>query len=291
MVVDKTEWFEVWRNEINYTNNFERAYDTVIAIDCSGSMNINDKNFEYTVRNTLYPGSSYKEITCYRKLASKNYIKAQKSNDKTGVVLFASAASIACALTNDETDLLRAVDRIYSSGGTNLDDVGRILMKRVVVVVILTICMVINCGCAAVEVIEREVNNQNSANNISDKIIQYINDDDTGEIEKLFCEYDQNKEDFIDEVEALVDCFEGEIVSYDIKYKGETEVSIRDGEIESQMDEIHIKNIVCGTNTEEKYKLIIRRYVTNTEDKTKEGIIAIQLRDSDEKIVSTVDRN
>ncbi|MDE7157344.1 MAG: VWA domain-containing protein [Lachnospiraceae bacterium] len=122
MIVDKVEWFEAWRDEIDYIDDSERVYDTVIALDCSGSMSTNDPNFVYTVRNTLYPGSSYQETTCYRKLASKNYVKAQKRDDQTGIVLFASTASVACGLTNSEYDLITAIDRIYSSGGTNFNN-------------------------------------------------------------------------------------------------------------------------------------------------------------------------
>lgn len=121
MVVDKTEWFDVWRNEITYVDGSEKVYDTVIAIDCSGSMSINDPNFQYTVRNTLYPGSIYDITTCYRKLASESFVKAQKSDDQTGIVLFTSNASVACGLTNIEFDLITAIDTIYSSGGTNFD--------------------------------------------------------------------------------------------------------------------------------------------------------------------------
>lgn len=96
-------------------------YDTVIAIDCSGSMSTNDPNFQYTIRNTLYPGSSYEIITCYRKLASENYVKAQKNDDQTGIVLFTSYASVACGLTNSEPDLIEAIDGVYSSGGTDFN--------------------------------------------------------------------------------------------------------------------------------------------------------------------------
>ena len=121
MLVDKTEWFEAWRTEINYSSDSDNAYETVIAIDCSGSMQSNDADFEYIVKNTLYPGSSYSIITCYRKLAAENFVEAQKSNDKTGIVLFDSTATIACGLTNSISELKSAIERIYSDGGTSFD--------------------------------------------------------------------------------------------------------------------------------------------------------------------------
>lgn len=121
MIVDKKEWFRTWKTEIDYTSSIDNIYDTVIAIDCSGSMSSNDPNFEYTVRNTLYPGSSYTKTTCYRKLAAENFVEAQKSNDNTGIVLFDSTANVACGLTDSVLELKSAIGRIYSSGGASFN--------------------------------------------------------------------------------------------------------------------------------------------------------------------------
>lgn len=122
MVVDKEEWFEAWNKEIKYPNSNNIVFDTVILIDCSGSMRTNDPDFEYSVKNTLYPGSSYQITTCYRKLASKNYVKAQGNDDRTGIVLFTSEANTVCELTNSECVLMNAIDKIYSNGGTNFNN-------------------------------------------------------------------------------------------------------------------------------------------------------------------------
>lgn len=122
MVVDKEEWFEAWNKEIKYPNSNNIVFDTVILIDCSGSMRTNDPDFEYSVKNTLYPGSSYQITTCYRKLASKNYVKAQGNDDRTGIVLFTSEANTVCELTNSEYVLMNAIDKIYSNGGTNFNN-------------------------------------------------------------------------------------------------------------------------------------------------------------------------
>lgn len=120
MVVDKSQWFDAWKNEIKYENP-NKKFDTVISIDCSGSMRSNDPDFKHIVKNTLYPGSSYEEITCYRKLASKSFVNSQNDNDQTGIVLFESSSNVACGLTNEKNDLNHAIDNIYSDGGTNFD--------------------------------------------------------------------------------------------------------------------------------------------------------------------------
>ncbi len=121
MLVDKREWFSIWSQEIDYTDGVSLSYDTIIAIDCSGSMSLNDPAFEYTYRDTLYPGSVYTVATCYRKLAAENFIQAQDTDNRTAVVTFDSSASIACDLTNSILEAVHALDGIYSSGGTDFE--------------------------------------------------------------------------------------------------------------------------------------------------------------------------
>lgn len=121
MLVDKEKWFQAWRDSIDYTIGMKTSYDTVIAIDCSGSMSDSDQLFTYTYRDTLYPGSSYDVRTCYRRLASEDYIKAQNTGDRTAVVLFESSSMIACNLTDSRMEAIQAVDRVYSSGGTDFE--------------------------------------------------------------------------------------------------------------------------------------------------------------------------
>ena len=122
LLVDKKEWFKAWRNEIHYSNGIECTYDTVIAIDCSGSMSSNDRNFMYTYRDTLYPGSSYQVSTCYRKLAAENYINAKRDDDKTAIVLFDSKATVSCPLTSSRGTAILALNQIYSNGNTSFEN-------------------------------------------------------------------------------------------------------------------------------------------------------------------------
>ena len=121
LVVDKSLWYDAWKNAIQYESGENYTFETVIAIDCSGSMSGSDPNFEYTYQNTLFPGSELSVMTCNRKLAAENYIKAQKDNDKTAIVLFESSAYVACSLTDSKTTATSALNTIYSSGGTNFE--------------------------------------------------------------------------------------------------------------------------------------------------------------------------
>lgn len=121
MVVDKTEWYEGWRDKVDYEGSNNKIIDTVIAIDCSGSMSWNDPDFTYVYRDTLYPGSYYEEVTNYRKLASENYISAMGVTDKVSVVLFANSSVLACGLTNSRMTAIETLGDIYSEGGTNFE--------------------------------------------------------------------------------------------------------------------------------------------------------------------------
>ncbi len=108
MVVDKIKWFEAWQRELNYTtNNYDRPIcHTVLAIDCSSSMNTND------------PGSS---STTYRYLATCNFINSMDENDKAALVKYNGSASVICHLTNNKNDLKTKAALINSSGGTSFD--------------------------------------------------------------------------------------------------------------------------------------------------------------------------
>ncbi|MBQ3514043.1 MAG: VWA domain-containing protein [Lachnospiraceae bacterium] len=117
MLVDNRDWFEAWKEEISYSNGTN--YDVIIAIDCSGSMALNDPYFTYTYKNTLYPGSKYSINTCYRKLAAENFIYAQGEEDRTEIVLFSSYVSLYSSLSNDKSANIAVLDNIYSNGGTN----------------------------------------------------------------------------------------------------------------------------------------------------------------------------
>ena len=173
-----------------------------------------------------------------------------------------------------------------------MDDVGEILMKQVMVIIILTICILMNSGCTSAELIKNNIDNQQTANDISDKVIKCINDDDLEELKKLFCEQDQSQGAFDNDVKYLFDCIDGKIISYDINYRGEESLSVgEDGKIERQRDGIRIENIVVDSSGG-KYVIRIYRCTINTEDRTEEGITSIELRDSDNKnIIATVGCN
>lgn len=95
------EWNEAWNKEILEPNTEFSEMDIVLAIDSSGSMSWNDEN------NLRIEGS----INLINKLQGEN---------RAAVVDFDSYAVIRQGLTIDKDKLIAAVNKIDSSGGTNI---------------------------------------------------------------------------------------------------------------------------------------------------------------------------
>lgn len=120
MVVDKIAWFEVWNEELNYTNTqYEKsAVYTVLAVDCSGSMGSSDP----ITSEPKSEGSSYYFNNCKRYEAVSNYIKAMDSDDKASIVMFDHSAYIQCAMTDDKIELTEVSEKFFNAGGTDFDN-------------------------------------------------------------------------------------------------------------------------------------------------------------------------
>ena len=109
MLVDQKSWFEAWAVEFNYRPENDSytqfSYDTIIAIDCSGSMGDYDTT----------------GIESKRAQAVTNFLETMKENDRAGIITFNSDADVATSLTNSIIDLKNGLTTITSSRGTNFD--------------------------------------------------------------------------------------------------------------------------------------------------------------------------
>ena len=105
ILLNKVEFDKVWETEIKTPQDQMgpqyTGIDVVFVIDSSGSMTSND-------RNNL------------RKEAAKAFVDKLGANDRAAVVDFDDYASIYQTLTNDYDSIKSAIDRVNSSGGTNL---------------------------------------------------------------------------------------------------------------------------------------------------------------------------
>ena len=103
ILLNKKEYGSVWTYDLLFVNDAKSSsgLDVVFAIDSSGSMSSNDRSG-------------------VRKTVTKNFIEKLTGRDMAAVVDFDSSATLLSGFNNDKTVLNSAVDKINSSGGTNL---------------------------------------------------------------------------------------------------------------------------------------------------------------------------
>lgn len=107
MLVDKQQWYEKWRMNLDYGRETSESgetnyYDIVLAIDSSGSMSWNDSSN-------------------LRLDAAKGFVNAFIGEDQGAVVDFDSDANLKIHLTQNKEDIKAAIDTIDSYGGTNIN--------------------------------------------------------------------------------------------------------------------------------------------------------------------------
>lgn len=120
MVIDKYKWFEAWAVEFDYnpTGGASGAptipvkYNTVLAIDCSGSMDWNDHISIKSGINSAY--DALHPYTCNRITAAEGFIKYMNSDDETSIVLFTDRANTAAPMTPDKESLKIALQIIIT---------------------------------------------------------------------------------------------------------------------------------------------------------------------------------
>lgn len=123
MVVDKELWFAAWRQELAYTVSSDTVpaddvcFDTILVVDCSGSMNWNDHATD------IPPSASqpYWLYDCYRYKVTNNFVLAMQEGDRTGVVTFTGKAQIENNLTDNKDIIHRSLRSFGSIGDTSYD--------------------------------------------------------------------------------------------------------------------------------------------------------------------------
>lgn len=120
MLVNKTEWYKAWAEEINYNQNETATkYNTVLAIDCSESMSSNDP---ITLNNNVSSGyDAQHRKNCNRINAARAVINQMGRDDKIAIVLFNSRAWVVMELSSDKSDLILALQQIKNDGNTSLN--------------------------------------------------------------------------------------------------------------------------------------------------------------------------
>ena len=117
-------------------------------------------------------------------------------------------------------------------------------MKKWLFVILACLLGVSSSGCAVTQVFENKADNQKHAEEVSKKLIRYINDKDVDGIEQLFNQYSRNEDKLRKDIEDFLDYIDGEIEDYDFNYRGEISSSIRDGKWTRQKTQTKLENII-----------------------------------------------
>jgi len=106
MIVDKELWYAAWAEDLYESDNETSGNNTVLIIDCSGSMRNNDPMINGT---------------CGRIEAAKGFVNVSGSNDYIAIIAEDSQAKLLCDFVKaDEKEVLNeAISKIYSTGGNN----------------------------------------------------------------------------------------------------------------------------------------------------------------------------
>ncbi len=105
MLVDKSTWYEAWRENIDYRGSqsgetTKNYFDIMFVIDTSGSM----------WGNTLNKA----------KEAMKKFVDTMQDNDEAAIIRFNTGGYIEQEFTNDSEALKKSIDALYANGGTSV---------------------------------------------------------------------------------------------------------------------------------------------------------------------------
>ena len=160
-------------------------------------------------------------------------------------------------------------------------------MKKYLIIILICLIGISSSGCAVSQVLENKADNQKHAEEVSKKLIRYINEKDVDGIEQLFNQYSRNEDKLRKDIEDFLDYIDGEIEDYDFNYRGEISSSIRDGKWTKQETQTQLENIITDTG-KKYYQIAFCEYVIYTEDKDKIGIALLTLHDENNKLLCRI---
>ncbi len=160
-------------------------------------------------------------------------------------------------------------------------------MKRYLIIILICLIGISSSGCAVSQVLENKADNQKHAEEVSKKLIRYINEKDVDGIEQLFNQYSRNEDKLRKDIEDFLDHIDGEIEEYNFNYRGEISSSIRDGKWTRQETQTKLENIITDTG-KKYYQITFSEYVICTEEKDKEGISILTLHDENNKLLCRI---
>ena len=131
MIVDRVKWYNAWTEKIDYNPTFDNedvVYNTVLAIDCSGSMDSNDKITLKDNVNSQYD-AMYRKV-CGRIEGANAFINRMSGDDKAAIVLFTNKAYVVVEMTSDKQELRLGMQKVYNMGDTSINAALRKSMEQ-----------------------------------------------------------------------------------------------------------------------------------------------------------------
>ncbi|SEP72831.1 protein of unknown function [Lachnospiraceae bacterium RM5] len=148
---------------------------------------------------------------------------------------------------------------------------------------LLIILMIFLTSCRMSESRKLEQRKKKERKEIAETIIESINNKDTDQMKKLFCDLYQDNTELEWDINDFFDCIDGNIVSYELNDSEEMEKTlVEDGEIVFDYESISIEKIM--TNKKQKYDIYVAMYWIDKEHEEVEGITQISLYYGDEKL-------
>ena len=159
-------------------------------------------------------------------------------------------------------------------------------MKKIISI-LLIIVMILSTSCIynkkIYEATKLEKRKKKERKEIAETIIESINNKDTYQMKKLFCDLYQDNIELEWDINDFFDCIDGDIVSYELNDSEEMERTlVEDGEIVFDYESISIEKIM--TNKKQKYDIYVAMYWIDKEHEEVEGITQISLYYGDEKL-------
>ncbi len=150
----------------------------------------------------------------------------------------------------------------------------------VIIAVLLSVSCLMN-GCDHFGHIDSDIEGEK----LSLKLLQYLNENDSDSLKNMFCERTRNSPDFYQEIEDVLEFFEGEVTSHDsLVGKTSDSKSMDNGKI----TRLYIVPDITSVETDEgkTYEIWFHTYLVNADHPDLVGIMQIVVVSADGERIS-----
>lgn len=151
--------------------------------------------------------------------------------------------------------------------------------KKIMVLIISLLLCITSCSGKS------EIINSGYSEKVSENIIECFNNKDVDGLIQMISPYVLETREVEEQIKNAYEVIEGTITSYEVLSFG-YDGSIRDGKWVIKNEQVKIHKVI--TDNGEEYIIDYSEYITNKDDKSKEGIYLIILRDKDNELIQKI---